>query len=201
MGTNNGIYRTTDGGSTWTRVSNLSPTWDPLIASDGTVYFASGNTAVLKGTQQGLTWTSCAKAGGGSGFYVPVEMPDASIVAIGSATLVQSANGGTTWKSIGSALPVSGMTQSDLAYDEVTGTFFMAYWDCTSTIPANALWKQVFSSTSVSQTVSPGRQQQCKTNVTRVLAGRVAIASQLLGTSAKIVDLYGRQLHPVNRSR
>jgi hypothetical protein len=140
---NGGIFRTTNSGTSWTSVSTLKPGWDPLVTSKGDIYFAAdGNQAVIRSTDKGLSWTSMAKAGSGSGWYTPIEMPDGSIVAIGQNTLVQCKNG-TTWTAIGSAFP-SGTpgNKGNIGYNSATSTFFMAFWDCNTTVPANALWKE-----------------------------------------------------------
>jgi photosystem II stability/assembly factor-like uncharacterized protein len=141
-----GIWRTTNGGSNWSKVRPEVAGWVPLVASDGCIYFnVNNNQAVLKSADRGLTWTSMAKPGKqGANNYSPVEMPDGSIVAIGQKTLVQCGDG-KTWKPIGSPLPSTGLTQGNLAYNSVAGAFYMAFWNCTPTIPAKAIWKQDFA--------------------------------------------------------
>ncbi|MFC1598157.1 WD40/YVTN/BNR-like repeat-containing protein [Patescibacteria group bacterium] len=63
-GTGGTIYRTTDGGSTWTDVYNYGTGIADIVANDaGTVVYAgfsddSGSGAVVKSTDYGATWTS-----------------------------------------------------------------------------------------------------------------------------------------------
>jgi hypothetical protein len=147
---NSGIFRTTNGGDGWTKVSSLLPGWDPLITPNGDIYFtANGNQAILKSADQGLTWTSIAKPGSGNGWYTPIEMPDGSIVAVGQNALVQSRDG-KTWNAIGSAFP-SGVpsTQGNIAYNPIARAFFIAFWDCGNVVPANAIWKEAYAGTPI----------------------------------------------------
>ena len=80
-------------------------------------------------------------------------MPDGSIVAIGQKVLVQCSDG-KTWKPIGSPLPSTGLLQGNLAYNSVAGAFYVAFWDCTTKVPAKAIWKQDFAA-------SAGARKEC----------------------------------------
>jgi hypothetical protein len=147
-----GIQRTTDGGGNWTKVCSTNPFWNPLITSKGVIYFqALGNSALLKSTDQGVTWISMPKPGDGSAydnFYTPIEMPDGSIVATGPSNLVRC-NDGKTWATLaGSTLPnVGGNTKGCIGYNRVTKAFFMAFFNCNSTIPSNAIWRLGYNGT------------------------------------------------------
>jgi hypothetical protein len=133
-GTESGIYRTTDAGASWKPVGNLQVNHFgvPLQASDGAIYwplYATGGLA--KSTDLGLTWSKLAESAlhGVS----PVELPDASIVTIGTDHLARSTDGGATWKPIGEALPFQLVGDgATLTYSVATKTFFVSHSDCAA---------------------------------------------------------------------
>ena len=104
----------------------------PLQATDGAIYwplYATGGMA--KSTDLGLTWTKLAESAlhGVS----PIELPDASIVTIGTDHLVRSADGGASWQPLGEALPFQLVGDgATLAYSAVSKTLFVSHSDCAS---------------------------------------------------------------------
>jgi photosystem II stability/assembly factor-like uncharacterized protein len=133
-GSESGIYRTTDAGASWTPVGSFQVNHFgvPLQASDSAIYwplYATGGIA--KSPDLGLTWTKLAEATlrGVS----PIELPDASIVTIGTDHLVRSTDSGATWKPIGEALPFQLVGDgATLTYAAATKTFFVSHYDCAS---------------------------------------------------------------------
>jgi photosystem II stability/assembly factor-like uncharacterized protein len=193
---NGGIYRTTDAGSAWTKVSSVSAAWDPLVASNGAVYFtAAGNQAILRTTNQGATWTSMTKPGASANQYTPVEMPDGSIVAIGSTSLVQCSNG-SSWTAITGGLPSApGKTMGNLAYNSVAKSFYIAFWDCGSTVPSNAIWKLDYSaSVSIDKKQSSfSRSSASSQNI--IIVGGQQSASNVTALS-RLYDFSGKKISP-----
>jgi photosystem II stability/assembly factor-like uncharacterized protein len=172
--TNSGIYRTTNGGSSWSQVSTSSVTnSEACIAPNGDIYFIkAGSQAMLKSTDQGATWTSLAKSGdNGATFDNPIVMPDNSIVAAGAAGLIQCSDG-KTWKTIVATLPSTGLIKGQIAYNSVAKSFYMYFWDCTSKVPAGAIWKFDYAT---------------ETSLPLVKANTV-----VRHTSAKVYDIRGR---------
>jgi hypothetical protein len=145
LGSNAGICRTVDGGASWTLVSSLVMNWNPLIASDGTVYaVTNSNQAIVKSTDDGASWTVVNKPGTNMWIacYSPIELPDGSIVAVGNNSLVRCADG-STWTTLVRSWPAGqgGLTQGMIAYNSVAGAFYMAFYNCNSVVPANAVWR------------------------------------------------------------
>jgi photosystem II stability/assembly factor-like uncharacterized protein len=190
-----GIFRTTNGGTSWTKVSTLLPGWNPLIASNGTIYWtASGNQAILKSTDQGVTWTSMAKPGNNqANYYTPMELPDGSIVAVGQTTLVQCSDN-STWKTICSAFPnPSGLTLGNVSYNAGSGSFFIAHWDCSNAIPAQAIWKHDFGTTAIKK-----NRQEINSSGSLINHHSIAVigshSSLSNHSSREVFDAYGRKL-------
>jgi photosystem II stability/assembly factor-like uncharacterized protein len=130
-----GIFRTTDGGATWTRVSPLGPKEAPLVASDGTIYWAAADS-IAKSTDHGVTWSTV-----GSGFVddlQPIEVPGGRLVTATSDSLVVSSDGGATWQQIGPQLPYP---PAGLVYSENQKALFISHWDCGSKVLPDAIQK------------------------------------------------------------
>ena len=147
LGTRNGakagVYRTADGGGSWTRTWTTPVVGRMLVAKDGAWYWLleSGN-GVIKSTDAGVTW----KRVGGAGRIAPtaaslVELPDGRLATWG-ASIVMSADGGVTWKAYGAKLPYSpwGMT-----YSAAQKAFYVWRFDCFATgdnpVPADAIMR------------------------------------------------------------
>jgi hypothetical protein len=132
-------------------------------------------------------------------YYTPMELPDGSIVAVGQTTLVQCSDN-TTWKSICSTFPnPSGLTLGNVSYNAGSGSFFIAHWDCSNAIPAQAIWKHDFGTTSINK-------YHQETGSSRHLMNRRAIAfvgsqsSFANHTSREVFDVFGRKLRSPNRA-
>ncbi len=134
-GSESGIYRTTDAGATFQPVGSVQVNHFgvPLLASDGAIYWPLySNTGMAKSTDQGLTWNKLAESAlhGVS----PIELPDASVVTIGTDHLVRSTDGGATWQPIGEPLPFQLIGDgATLTYSAATKTFFVSHSDCAAT--------------------------------------------------------------------
>ncbi|MBV9357924.1 MAG: exo-alpha-sialidase [Chloroflexi bacterium] len=137
-----GIYRTTDGGATWSNVSFLGPNGPPLVASDGTIYWAV-DEALAKSSDHGLTWS---QVGGGfvSGLH-PIEVPGGRLVTAESDTLVVSSDGGATWQSFGPTLPY---VPAGVAYSENQKALFIWHSDCGSQVLPDAIQKLSYDVTA-----------------------------------------------------
>jgi photosystem II stability/assembly factor-like uncharacterized protein len=115
-----GIYRTEDAGQTWTRVSDRGTAGQPLLASDGTIYWGQiWDRGLLKSTDGGKTWTAVA----GPVKRTPIEVPGGKLVAAAGARLYFSADGAATWKPIGPPAPFAPQAW---AYNEKRNCFFVS---------------------------------------------------------------------------
>jgi photosystem II stability/assembly factor-like uncharacterized protein len=132
-----GVFRTTDGGATWTQVySGGGVRWQPLFASDKSVYWLLDNNAgVIRSTDSGATWTQTAGAGtvsnsSGGNF---VEIYNGRLVTLGADHLVMSSDMGRTWHPFGAALPY---VPSGVVYSHFRKAFYIWRFDCTSFSPS-----------------------------------------------------------------
>ncbi|MGQ9540153.1 MAG: VPS10 domain-containing protein [Armatimonadota bacterium] len=134
----NGVYVSTDGGTTWTRYSAL-----PLGTSVGRIeldvcrsdpnvlYVVFGETfiagarihSVWKTTNGGSTWTQLTSAPTGSGqswydLVMRVDPSNPNIAYVGEVELYRTTDGGNTWTKInGSGLSTAHVDQHALAFD------------------------------------------------------------------------------------
>ena len=129
-----GIFRTTDGGATWTRVSSLGPNGAPLVTSDGNIYWAVAD-ALAKSSDHGVTWSL---VGGGFVNEHPIEVPGGRLVTAQQDTLVVSSDGGASWEPLGPQLPYS---PAGVVYSESQKALFIWHWDCGTRVPADAIEK------------------------------------------------------------
>jgi photosystem II stability/assembly factor-like uncharacterized protein len=101
-----GIWRTTDGGTTWTALndnfSNMtfySATIDP---SDSSVYYAGANSGMIfSSTDSGATWNLLGDVGGSAVNKILVHPTNSNIMfaTSSSAGIFKSVDGGATWSS------------------------------------------------------------------------------------------------------
>jgi hypothetical protein len=140
-----GIYRTTNGGTSWSQVSSQDAYEAPLVTASGIIYWPITDGTLLKSTDFGVTWTSVGSNLQTGNPVRPIELPDGSIVAVGNATLVISKDGGGTWSNLGPTLPFKVVT---LTYSSQRQGFYISYFDCGNLVLANAFMKLAYTSGS-----------------------------------------------------
>lgn len=113
-----GIYRTADGGATWTKVSDLGTSGRALVASDGAIYWGIcyGN-GLVKSTDQGKTWQKLS----GPARFGPIQFGPGKIAAVGGQQVYVSADGGQTWEKIADPLPFK---PNGIAYNPQTQSLY-----------------------------------------------------------------------------
>jgi photosystem II stability/assembly factor-like uncharacterized protein len=130
-----GIFRTTDGGVSWTRVSELGPNGPALVTSDGSIYWAVANI-LAKSTDHGVTWSSV-----GGGFVSelhPIEVPGGLLVTATADTLMMSSDGGARWEPFGPQLPYA---PAGVVYSENQKALLIWHWDCGTRVLPDAIQK------------------------------------------------------------
>ena len=134
-----GIFQSDDSGRTWYYASNRGGGAEPLVASDGSVYWPDGNGSMVRGTGQGSSWTWTEVAGSGTLMNVhPIELPDGRIASLGNQHVVISSDHGRSWQPIGPQLP---FTPVGLAYSDFDKAFYIWQFDCGNKVLPNAIMK------------------------------------------------------------
>lgn len=146
VGCTGSIARTTSAGRNWDiAAGSTGGIFQPLLASDGTIYWPGNGGGISKSTDNGMSFSSVATPDVAPGIIAPTqlaELPDGRIVINGKDHLLASSDGGATWVPIGAPLPYAGGGYDGthgLAYSAQTKTFFVWRWDCSNNVPNNAI--------------------------------------------------------------
>lgn len=143
LGTSNGpetdaasIFRTLDGGATWEPVFAGGVAGPPLVASNGTIYWALQDGGMVRSDDGGVTWPRTT-APGTLKSYTVVELADGRLASLSRSYAVVSSNGGRSWQGIGPRLPTT--NAFGLAYSDARNALYIYSWDCTDRVPAGAV--------------------------------------------------------------
>ena len=136
-----GVFRTTNGGATWTQVSALEANGTPLRASDGAIYWPlMYDRGVIRSTDQGQTWTQVCGSGVIKGSRI-IELPDGRLAMNGGKNIKVSADQGKSWTPVCEPTPGS---PAGLIYAPARQSFFIWYWDCKDRVLTNAIWRHEY---------------------------------------------------------
>ena len=137
-----GIYRSTDRGAHWDRVSELPAQARPLVATDGTLYWSLiYDGGIARSDDGGSSWT---KASDNIVTGYPVELPDGRILALRGTHVVVSSDQASTWTEVGDALP---WKPSGVTYSVAAKTLFVWHWDCGDKVLDDAILSAGFDYT------------------------------------------------------
>jgi hypothetical protein len=118
-----GIWRTVDGGATWTKVFEPGVAGPPLASADGNLYWVLDDGGVISSADGGVSWTPLSgrgpTGGGPSGDARRariIELPDGNWVSMSDNVVVVSRDHGASWRGVGPRLPFApaGFTYSDI---------------------------------------------------------------------------------------
>jgi photosystem II stability/assembly factor-like uncharacterized protein len=107
----NGIFKTTDGGATWSKAGNPSPDYGYGLTVDPTnsqIVYAGGSRKLMKSIDGGGTWTDITGGITGSWFQDIVVDPTSHQTLYTTCTgggVFKSPDGGATWTKISGSLP------------------------------------------------------------------------------------------------
>jgi hypothetical protein len=116
-----GIWRTVDGGATWTQVFDQGVAGPTLASADGNLYWVLDAGGVISSADGGQSWTPLAGTGPVGGGQTGdarrariVENPDGTWVSMSDGVVVVSRDHGGSWQAVGPRLPFefSGFTYS-----------------------------------------------------------------------------------------
>lgn len=129
-----GIYRSTDQGAHWDRVSELPAQARPLVAADGAIYWSLiYDGGMARSDDGGSSWL---KASDNIVTGYPVELPDGRILALRGTHVVVSADQASTWTEVGDELP---WKPSGVTYSVATKSLFVWHWDCGDVVLDDAI--------------------------------------------------------------
>jgi hypothetical protein len=190
---NNGIHRTTNGGSSWTQVTSTAPKSAILKSSAGDLYVNRGGT-VMKGSPDGTSWSSTTMPISND-LAMPIELPDGKIASINNNGVYISDDKGATYTTGCRNLPsaITGFWGGiwGFCYNEVAGAFYTFYWKCSDAgISSDQIWRF--------DTLVEG-----STALLRERRASVSAPEVNLDEAAAVFDMLGRRVDmaTVDRSR
>jgi photosystem II stability/assembly factor-like uncharacterized protein len=113
-----GIYKSTDGGASWTNVAGASlvryVSQVAIDPSNTSIIYVSGNTGVLKSTNAGSSWNLLPA--NSQTLCVIVDPSNTQVLYTSTNGIVQkSTNGGASWGNLGGGLPTTNVGRIQLA--------------------------------------------------------------------------------------
>jgi hypothetical protein len=133
-----GIWRTTDGGTSWTQASDLAAQAAPLWASDGAIYWPLNDGRLAKSMDGGVSFSQLETA---LALVTPVELPDGRLASLRDGKLAISADGASSWSPVGEPLPFQ---PAGLTYSASTRSFYIWHWDCGGVVLPDAIQRAGF---------------------------------------------------------
>jgi photosystem II stability/assembly factor-like uncharacterized protein len=134
-----GIYQSNDSGTTWNSVSTQGGSAQPLVASDGSIYWPSADGSMMRGTGQGSNWIWSQTVSKGILVNVhPIELPDGRIVSLSRQHVMISSDHGVNWQPFGPQLPFMPI---GISFADSDKSFYMWQFDCGNKVLPNALMK------------------------------------------------------------
>jgi len=141
-----GVYRSQDQGDSWTQVATDTPGSNPLVASDGVIYWQlSGRNGIIVSKDDGETWSKAdgpVQSKTGSAF----ELPDGRIIALGYTQLQISDDHGASWNSFGEPMPATGENCNiyGMTYSIVGKALYLNRNDCSGNVENGAVYRAEF---------------------------------------------------------
>jgi len=139
-----GIWRTTDGGTNWTRVCGQMPNFGgPVLRTTKGVFFwgSAEGGRLLKGTTDGAVWNTVPAPGARP--VSPTELPGGAIATLGKNGILVSLDEGATWKTVAPGLPIpkGDHVVGGLAYNALAAAAYVWFWDCGNVVRPDAIWR------------------------------------------------------------
>ena len=127
-----GIFRTEDGGASWTKVSDAGPAGPACVVGDVIYWQALWAKGLVRGTEKGKTWQSIE----GPVKDNPMAFPDGGLIAPVDKQLYESRDAGKTWQKLGPEMPFK---PSGICYNAKTRSIYA--WRSTETREDNVIAK------------------------------------------------------------
>jgi len=122
------ILRSVDGGQSWEQIYDNGGSAQPLLTTDGTIYWPEEDGSGLAVSDDGGDSFSHVVSGVVRAVR-PVELPGGRIASLANDAVVVSGDGGKTWKRASAALPYK---PTGFTYSPYQKAFFIWYFVCGS---------------------------------------------------------------------
>jgi photosystem II stability/assembly factor-like uncharacterized protein len=124
-----GTYRSADGGETWEKVHDNGGGAEPLVTSDGTIYWPEEfENGLARSTDSGETWETVT--GPKKLLPVkPVELPDGRLASLTENAVVVSDDQGATWVKVSPPTPFKPV---GFTYSPFQKAFFIFQFLCNN---------------------------------------------------------------------
>jgi hypothetical protein len=116
-GNGSGLYRSSDGGASWTRVGAFDYRTVTAVAIDpaaGEPLYAATTTGMFRSLDQGTSWASITGAAGGNvsftGVAVDSGAPGTALFLVGAKAYRSTTGGAGIWTNVSAGLPAGGLT-------------------------------------------------------------------------------------------
>jgi photosystem II stability/assembly factor-like uncharacterized protein len=137
-----GIFRSTDAGDSWERVSSSGGLGRPLIASTGVFYWAGENGEVVKSEDDGESWEEVVSGGTvWSGLSV-LELPDGRFALLTQRDGVKLAD--KDFKKVTQIIEPIPFLPTGLVYSPSAKAFFVWHADCGNAVLDDAILRADF---------------------------------------------------------
>jgi photosystem II stability/assembly factor-like uncharacterized protein len=124
-----GTFKSTDGGETWSKVSDGGGGAAPLVHSDGSIYWPDEfNRGLWRSTDGGDTWEKVVTDTVLS--VTPVELPDGRIASLTENDVVVSSDHGVKWTRVSPKTLYNRPT--GFTYSTKSKAFLVTYFTCGS---------------------------------------------------------------------
>jgi hypothetical protein len=124
-----GTYRSTDGGDSWKQVHDNGGGAEPLITSDGTIYWSEEFGGGLARSDD--AGKSFEKIVGAKALLPvrPIELPDGRLASLNESFVVVSKDRGVTWTQV---TPTTPWKPVGFTYSPFQKAFFIFYFGCNN---------------------------------------------------------------------
>jgi len=126
-GDNPGIFRSADGGLTWTTVYDGAISGPPLVDGDTIYWLRGGGAGLVVSHDAGKTFERAAGRIGGKNPLTLTMLDDGRLITVGESSLLLSADEGATWTPFGPDFPYY---PRGVAYSPERRSFYIWQFTC-----------------------------------------------------------------------